>query len=117
MNSRKWTVFLSSEARKATRKNRKKRALPQYVLRALKTLMEDIECFGPTLGLQNTEWSHFSALGKNKYHCHLLKSKGGENNSSNKGKGPRYVACWIVEDKKIKIVEVYYVGSHENAPY
>jgi hypothetical protein len=27
------------------------------------------------------------------------------------------VACWEVIDKKIQLVEVYYVGSREKAPY
>lgn len=41
---------------------------------------------------------HFSALG----------GKGGK---------PTYVACWYIKDKKVKIVEIYYVGTHEKAPY
>jgi len=38
------------------------------------------------------------------YHCHL-----------NKGR-PTYVAVWRVEAHTV-IVEVIYVGTHENAPY
>jgi hypothetical protein len=38
-------------------------------------------------------------------HCHLRKGR------------PTYVACWRIIDKKTKQIEVYYVGSHEGAPY
>ncbi|HSW71056.1 MAG TPA: hypothetical protein VLH77_03650 [Gammaproteobacteria bacterium] len=40
-----------------------------------------------------------------KRHCHLQKGK------------PTYVCCWEVIDKKRKIIKVYYVGTHEKAPY
>ena len=46
-------------------------------------------------------WSNFSALGKNKYHCHL---------------SYHWVACWQETVKGIEL-EVYYAGSRENAPY
>ena len=46
-------------------------------------------------------WPNFSDLGKNKYHCHLSYP---------------WVACWTYE-KEILTIEVYYVGSRENAPY
>ena len=43
----------------------------------------------------------YSKLGSNTFHCHLAY---------------RWVACWKkVEDQYI--VEVYYVGSREKAPY
>ncbi len=41
-------------------------------------------------------------LAENKYHCHL---------------NYRWVACWQIEDNKLKIIEIYFVGSRENAPY
>jgi hypothetical protein len=47
------------------------------------------------------EWPNFSKLGKEKYHCHL---------------DYHHVACWYHKAKTISI-EVYYVGSRENAPY
>jgi hypothetical protein len=40
-----------------------------------------------------------------KYHCHLKAGR------------PTYVACWELIDKKIRILEVYYVGTREKAPY
>jgi hypothetical protein len=39
------------------------------------------------------------------YHCHLKKGK------------PTYVCFWKILDKRERIVEVFYVGSHEKAPY
>ena len=52
-------------------------------------------------------WPNYGKIAgkKNIYHCHL-----------NKGK-PRYVAIWKVTDKNIKLMEVRYVGTHENADY
>lgn len=46
-------------------------------------------------------WHNFSPLGKDKYHCHL---------------NYRYVACWTYKQGEI-IIEVYYVGTREKAPY
>jgi hypothetical protein len=39
------------------------------------------------------------------HHCHLNKDK------------PIYVAVWVMEDMAAQIVEVRYVGTHENADY
>ncbi len=57
-------------------------------------------------------WPNFSALSKKKkkippgaYHCHLKKGR------------PTYVVFWRIQNKKVKIVEVFYVGSHEDVPY
>lgn len=47
------------------------------------------------------KWPNFSNLGANKYHCHL---------------SYHWIACWRTESENI-IIEVYYVGSRENAPY
>jgi hypothetical protein len=71
------------------------------------TLVREIEIDGPI----RRNWSHFSGLRKgpgipdDSYHCHIKDGK------------PTFVACWTIEDKKVKIVEVYYVGTHEKAPY
>jgi mRNA-degrading endonuclease RelE of RelBE toxin-antitoxin system len=46
-------------------------------------------------------WANFSKLSNTQYHCHLAF---------------HWVACWTYEKKQITI-EVYYVGSRENAPY
>ena len=60
-------------------------------------LLEDLQETGPI----QTGWPNFSALGKNKYHCHLPY---------------HWVACWKETVKGIEL-EVYYAGSRENAPY
>lgn len=117
MTEKRWQVTLSTKIEKAVGGKQKKKELPHYVVAALKTLIIDIECFGPALGLKCKNWAHFGPLGDGVYHCHLLKSKVERNLSLKKQKGPCYVACWRIENKKVKIVEVYYVGSHENAPY
>lgn len=114
MLNRKWNVFLAPKAKKAVSDKEKKKALPEYVIGALKALIMDIECFGPTLGLKNKDWPHFGPLGK---HCHLPKSRDPDKRGGKKGANAWYVVCWKVEDKKVKIIEVYYVGTHENAPY
>jgi hypothetical protein len=54
---------------------------------------------GPNPGKR---WQNYSPLGKNKHHCHLTYS---------------YVACWEEVQGEIRLLEVYYVGSREDAPY
>ena len=64
-------------------------------------LVRDLEQKGPIRG----EWKNYSKLGNNRHHCHLKSGK------------PTYVACWELQNKTIRIIEVYYVGTHEQAPY
>lgn len=96
-----WEVFMTAKAFK------QKHDLPEDVAAELWRLMLDIERLGPI----QKSWSHFSALKKDKripdgsYHCHIKSGR------------PTYVVCWRVENKKIKIVEIFYVGTHENTPY
>ena len=95
-----WEVFLSRTAQK------QKKRLPESIRLQINLLMREVEQSGPI----RKNWPNFSALKgkklpKNAYHCHIKKGK------------PTYVACWYVKDKKVKIAEVFYVGSHENAPY
>lgn len=63
--------------------------------------MNDIEVDGPVRG----DWPNYGKLASGRHHCHLKKGN------------PTYVAVWEVRDKKIKLVEVTYVGTHEKAPY
>ncbi|MCK4517209.1 hypothetical protein KAT92_00400 [Candidatus Babeliales bacterium] len=92
-----WQVFLKKHAAKQMTK------LPKYVSETVLVLANEIEVLGPL----RHNWKNFCKLKgtKNLYHCHLKQRK------------PTYVACWEVKDKNIKIVEVYYVGTHEKAPY
>ncbi len=71
--------------------------LPVEVQALYQALVKDLEATGP----EQKSWRNFSSLGGNKYHCHLNYS---------------YVACWTNENGNLTI-EVYYVGSRENAPY
>ena len=59
--------------------------------------MDDIKLKGP----ERPEYPDYSKLGDNEFHCHL---------------GYSWVACWRLKDNKL-VVEVYYVGSRESAPY
>ena len=80
---------------KQVEKNIKK--LPENIKKKFNVLLEDLRDKGPIL----KNWKNFSAIGTNKYHCHLAY---------------HWVACWRCEKKSI-IIEVYYAGSREGAPY
>ena len=71
--------------------------LPADVQKLLFLLIADLQADGPI----QKSWRNFSALGRDRYHCHLHF---------------RYVACWTCGKNEITI-EVYYVGSREKAPY
>lgn len=97
-----WTVDFTTSASK------KKENLPSKVKDALAFLVTEMETSGPI----KKDWPNFSKLDKSKknipansYHCHLQKGR------------PTYVASWSVENKKLKIIKVFYVGTHEDAPY
>jgi len=93
-----WTVRLSSKSR------RQKEKLPPDIAANLLALLIQLELAGPV----QPKWPHYGKLGgqkKETHHCHL-----------NRGR-PTYVAVWRIEDKQIKLMEITYVGTHENAPY
>jgi mRNA-degrading endonuclease RelE of RelBE toxin-antitoxin system len=96
----RWTVNFSNKASKQTKK------LNKRVLLVLRLLVQDLEVKGSVAGHQ---WPNYGRLKGSKNrdlrHCHLIKGN------------PTYVCCWKVIDKKQKIIEVYYVGTHEQAPY
>ena len=87
-----WKVIYSKKIAK------KRRELPSLVDSALKELIADLQELGPIRG----DWPNYSKLSDGSHHCHLSYS---------------YVAVWIVVDHQVKIMEVSYVGSRENAPY
>lgn len=95
--SMNWQVFFTRHAAKQLEK------LPQNIVEATHILVAEITLLGP----MRYNWKNFSKLrgSDNLYHCHLKHGK------------PTYVICWEVKDKKIKVIEVYYVGTHEKAPY
>ena len=96
-----WEVCYSNKAKKSALK------LSVKVKMQLDLLAKEMEVEGP----HRKDWPHYGPLSKgpgipeNTYHCHI------------KGGRPTYVACWQVEDKKLKIIEIFYVGTHENTPY
>jgi mRNA-degrading endonuclease RelE of RelBE toxin-antitoxin system len=87
-----YTVILKKTIKKNLRK------LPLNVQQRFEALAVTLRDGGPA-GPHN--WLNYSKLGDHKYHCHLTY---------------HYVACWRHEKQTITI-EVYYVGSRENAPY
>lgn len=94
-----WTIQISHRVGKQINK------LPKSAKAALLLLMRDLESNGPTTGGGWKNYGKLLGVQGDKRHCHFLKGK------------PTYVCCWEVMNKQIKIIEVYYVGTHENAPY
>jgi mRNA-degrading endonuclease RelE of RelBE toxin-antitoxin system len=96
-----WTISYSNKAKKSALK------LPVKVKVQLDLLAKEMETCGP----YRENWTQYGPLGKgpgvpeNAYHCHI------------KSGHPTYVVCWQVEDKKLRIVEIFYVSTHENTPY
>jgi mRNA-degrading endonuclease RelE of RelBE toxin-antitoxin system len=90
-----WNVQIVGRAKKQAEK------LPANINDNFLFLVEEMKVKGCNLPHR----PHFGKIEKNTYHCHL-----------NKGH-PTYVVCWEVKSKKEKKIEVYYVGTHENAPY
>jgi len=79
------------------------KGLPLNAKRKFLLLFKELIKDGPF----RKNWSNYGPLKGHKktYHCHILKGK------------PTYIVVWIVKDKKIKLMEVSYVGTHEKAPY
>ena len=73
------------------------RKLPVLVQKKMAVLAKDLQEKGP----EQPTWQNYSKLSKTEYHCHL---------------GTSWVACWRHQKDTI-IIEVYYVGSREKAPY
>lgn len=73
------------------------RELPAAQHASLQALIVDLEKNGPIRG----NWPNYSKLGAGEHHCHL---------------SYRYVACWRENGNELEL-EVYYVGTRENAPY
>jgi hypothetical protein len=102
--SMEWIVVFATTKVEKTARDAKK--LPPKAQEKLFRLIHEIRESGPIQPM----WPHYSELvrqswqrsNEKRYHCHIL--------------GRRYVACWRVIDKQV-FVEVYYVGTHENAPY
>jgi hypothetical protein len=68
-------------------------------------LIRDLEKNGPETGGGWKNYGKLKGMHGDKRHCHLSKGL------------PTHVYCWELIDKNLKITEVYYVGTHEKAPY
>ena len=90
-----WTVLYGKRAAKQAR------LLPRKILETLDLLVAEIELLGPVRG----NWPNYSKLSNGEHHCHLRRGR------------PTYVAVWRECEGKLRIVEVRYVGTHEDAPY
>ena len=71
--------------------------MPFHIQEKLAVLIDDLREKGPI----QSGWPNYSKIGKDKYHCHLAR---------------KWVACWYYKEKSL-VIEVYYAGSRENAPY
>jgi mRNA-degrading endonuclease RelE of RelBE toxin-antitoxin system len=92
-----WDVDLTRNAEKHMEK------LPQGIRNNVYFLIAELHAKGYFLPHR----SHFGKITgeKDTFHCHLKDGR------------PTYLACWKAADKTLKKIEVYYVGTHENAPY
>ena len=97
-----WNVTYTSKATKQVAQLGKK------ILNETTSLMSEMTIDGPILPKR----SHFDSLypkkhkiPKDSFHCHI-------NDGS-----PTYVACWNILDQNKKMAEIFYVGTHEQAPY
>ena len=95
MTSDIWTVNLIGQAKKFD-KNLSTKAAESFLF-----LLKELKLDGP----YRANWPNYTKMSDDDYHCHLKKGR------------PTYVACWKIYDKKYKIIEVYYAGTHEKAPY
>lgn len=96
-----WTVDLSRDAKKQYKKLEKSGLTKPSIIDVIDLLVMDLQMNGPHL----LTWPNYGSLKESHFHCHLRRGK------------PTFVACWEVVDKRAKKIEVYYVGSHEAAPY
>jgi mRNA-degrading endonuclease RelE of RelBE toxin-antitoxin system len=71
--------------------------IPEPARKRLVALVEQLQEGGPI----QPAWSNYGKLSLNWYHCHLSHD---------------WVACWYYEKGTVEI-EVFYVGSRQNAPY
>lgn len=95
-----WFVRFSTKAERQYNKLKKSGTRPP-INDLIDFLVLELKSGGP----ERYNWPNYSNLSENRFHCHLKNGR------------PTYVACWAVLDRKLKQIEIYYVGTHENAPY
>jgi mRNA-degrading endonuclease RelE of RelBE toxin-antitoxin system len=96
-----WQVHLSKSAEKQYEKLKKSGRTRPSIVDVIDFLIIELKEKGP----ERNNWPNYCKLSKYTYHCHLKKGH------------PTYVACWEIMDPKFNHIEVYYVGTHEGAPY
>lgn len=79
------------------RRRKKPRNCRRQIQVLFKALVVDLSIKGP---IQH-EWPNYSRLTYGRFHCHLNYS---------------YAAVWVEQGGELKIIEVTYVGSREDAP-
>lgn len=93
-----WQIVFTARAAKQAKR------LSERVLLVLQALTIDLTNTG---GIAH-HWPNYGKLrgklSQDNRHCHLIKGN------------PTYVCCWRI-DKQKQLIEVYYVGTHEKAPY
>lgn len=94
-----WKIIIPTKVGKKILK------LPKSVQSGVLLLIRDLEQHGPATSGGWKNYSKLQGMDGDKRHCHLSKGR------------PTYVCCWEVIDKKLKVTEIYYVGTHEKAPY
>lgn len=97
----KWVVRVKSKTVKDLGNPKK---IPSQVANEAYILFKELAAFGPAVYRPNYGKLRNQGKGIDRRHCHLRKGK------------PTWVACWEVESENY-IIEVYYVGTHEKAPY
>lgn len=77
--------------------------LPKKIVVSFSLLLLELKIQGP----YRSNWPHYSKIKGTveNYHCHIEKGK------------PTDVVCWRILNKKQRIIEVYYAGTHEKTPY
>ena len=93
---------------KNKRVERAAKELPRKIKESFAALLLELKALGPT----RINWPHYGKFGglpkgMDKRHCHL---RGGSK--------PRYVVCWeVLADDGKEEIKIFYVGTHERAPY
>lgn len=100
-----WKVFFSRDAKKQYKNLSLCGQKKPSIIDTIDTLALDLRLRGPLL----KDWPNYGPIHESKsevfYHCHLKKGK------------PTFVACWRVTNLEDKNIEIFYVGTHEKAPY
>ncbi len=97
-----WNAELSKDAKKQYIKlKRSGDHRKPSIIDLIDSLVMDLKHHGPVM----KDWPNYGVINQGRssfYHCHLKRGN------------PTYVACWVTIENKI---EVFYVGTHEGAPY